>query len=30
VAAGPSVKAGALMLAVVRDWLRRLVRRTPR
>jgi carbon monoxide dehydrogenase subunit G len=29
-AAGPPVKAGALMLAVVRDWFRRLVRRNPR
>ncbi len=28
--AAPPVKAGALMLAVVRDWLRRVFRRTPR
>jgi uncharacterized protein len=29
-AAGPPVKAGALMLAVVREWFRRVFRRTPR
>ena len=29
-AAGPPVKAGALMLAVVREWFRRVLRRTPR